>query len=136
MASRRLSSLIRLFSPSVMVFKKERWELSRTNPHMRILVAMVENQASAHSVQIRLITDFDVKSSFRNIGCETREEIAAALARIFPELSSYIPPKRRAWQAEHPRRTVFEAIAAGLAYWQHPSIDPSAISEGLPPILY
>jgi hypothetical protein len=124
MASRRLSSLIRLFSPTVMVFKMERWELSRTNPHMRTLVAMAESQASAHSVQIRLITDSDVKSSFRNMDCETRDEIAGALARIFPELSSYIPPKRRAWQAEHPRLTVFNAIALGLAYWHHPSKAP------------
>lgn len=124
MASKRLASLLSLYSPSVMVLKKERWELARTNMHMRTLVAVTSSVAVAHAVQIRLVGDPEIRSSFENMGCKTRVEIAGALARIFPELASLVPPKRRAWQAEHPRMTVFDAIALGLAYWQHDSTEP------------
>jgi hypothetical protein len=77
--------------------------------------------ASAHSISIFLIKDDDVRQTFRNMGCETRDEIAVALARIFPDLLWKLPPKRRAWQSEHPRMAMFDAIALGLAYWQHQS---------------
>lgn len=124
MASKRISLLIRLYSPSVLVLKRERWELARTNTNMRNLVVVTRREAMAHGVQIRLVGDADVKTSFQNMGCETRDDIAAALARIFPVLASFTPPKRRAWQADHPRRTVFDAIALGFAYWHHPSEEP------------
>jgi len=131
MASKRLSSLLKLHSPSVMVLKQERWDLAQTNQHMRALVEMTKSEAIAHSVQIRLLGDAKVRESFRHMGCETRSEIAQALARIFPELASYVPPKRRTWQAEHPRMIVFDAIALGLAYWHHPSTEPASPLEEL-----
>jgi hypothetical protein len=54
-----------------------------------------------------------------NLGCSTKVEISTALARVFPELVWRLPPERKAWESEHPRQTVFDAIALGLAYWQH-----------------
>lgn len=130
MASKRLSSLLKLFSPSVIVLKKERWDLAGTNLHMQLLIEVAKRAAILNAVQIRLLGDADVRATFRNMDCETRIEIAEALARVFPELVSYLPPKRRAWQAEHPRMTVFDAIALGLAYWQHPSTEPPNLVEG------
>lgn len=132
MASKRLSLLLRLHSPSVIVLKQERWDLAQTNQHMRVLVEMTRDEAIAHSVQIRLLRDAKVKESFRHMGCETRSDIAEALARIFPELTSYVPPKRRTWQAEHPRMIVFDAIALGLAHWHHPCTESPNLFEGHP----
>ena len=97
--------------------------------HIRSLIEVMNRVAAAHSVAIVLIADEDVRETFRNLGCETRDEIAVALARIFPEVAWRLPPKRRAWQAEHPRMTIFDAIALGLAYWQHPSTDASVPTE-------
>jgi len=133
MASKRLSSLLTLHSPSVMILNQERWDLAQTNQHMRALVEMTKCEAIAHSVQIRLLGDSKVRESFRHMDCETRSEIAGALGRIFPELASYVPPKRRAWQAEHPRMIVFDAIALGLTHWHHPSAELLSPSDELTP---
>jgi hypothetical protein len=122
MASKRLAVLLKSFSPSAIVVKRERWDRAQTNSHIRSLVEVVIRVASAHSVPIFLIEQDDVRKTFSNMDCETRDEIAAALARIFPELVWRLPPKRRAWQSEHPRMAMFDAIALGLAYWQHRSI--------------
>jgi len=122
MASKRLAVLLKLFSPSAIVVKRERWDRAQTNSHIKSLVEVMIRVASAHSVPIFLIEQDDVRKTFSNMGCETRDEIAAALARIFPELVWRLPPKRRAWQSEHPRMAMFDAIALGLAYWQHRSI--------------
>lgn len=70
-------------------------------------------------MEIRLLGQAQLSQSFRNIGCETKYEIASALARIFPELVWKLPSERKAWESEAARMSVFDAIAVGLAYWQH-----------------
>ena len=62
---------------------------------------------------------------FQSLGCTTKDDIAASLARIFPELTLDLPPKRNTWQSEHPRMTVFEAIALGLIYWHQSGMVPA-----------
>jgi hypothetical protein len=112
---------LKSFSPSAIIVKRERWERAQISSHIRSLVEVMTRVGSTHSIPILLIGDDDVRKTFRNLGCDTRDEIAAALARIFPELVWRLPPKRRAWQSEHPRMAMFDAIALGLAYWQHQS---------------
>ncbi len=121
MASKRLAILLKSFSPSAIVVKRERWDRAQTSSHISALVEVMTQMASTYSIPILLIGDDDVRKTFHNLGCETRAEIATALARIFPELAWRLPPKRRAWQSEHPRMAMFDAVALGLAYWQHQS---------------
>src|SRR5580693_9338833 len=54
MAGKRLGALSGLFSPSVIVVKKERWESAQTSSHMRNLVEAFTREAFAHSIQIHL----------------------------------------------------------------------------------
>jgi len=129
MASKRLVVLLKSFSPSAIVVKKERWDRAQVSTHIKSLVEVMTRVAATHSIPIKLIGDINVRQTFRNMECETRDEIAAALARIFPELQWRLPPKRRAWQSEHPRMSMFDAIALGLAYWQHPSTELSVPPE-------
>lgn len=118
MASKRIAALLRLYSPSAIVLKKERLDRVHTSAHIRILVEAVRREASVHAIPICLLEQSQISEAFRNLGCDTREEIADALARIFPELHWHLPPKRQPGHSEHPRMTVFDAIALGLTYWQ------------------
>ena len=119
MASKRLVALIKSSSASTIIVKRERWDRAHTSLHIKSLVGVLTRVALAHSVPILLIRQEDVQETFRNLGCKTREEMAEALARIFPHLIGKLPPKRRVWQSEHPRMAMFDAISLGLAYWQH-----------------
>jgi RNase H-fold protein (predicted Holliday junction resolvase) len=119
-AIKRLRTLISMFGPVAIVIKRERWEKRETNANMQKLIDAFESEAFARLIPIRLIREQDIRSTFVNFGCTTREENAAALARIFPELAWDLPAKRRTWQPEHSRMTVFDALAIGLAYWHHP----------------
>jgi hypothetical protein len=48
---------------------------------------------------------------------KTKHNIAEKIAQIFPEeLSSYLPPERKAWMSEDPRLYVFEAVAMALTF--------------------
>ena len=121
MLSKRLAELLKMFSPEGIIVTKERWDRGETNPQVRILEEAILREAAIHSISVRAVSQNEVRRSFQNLGCDTRYEIASALARIFPELSSDLPPIRKTWQPEHGRMTIFDAIALGLAYWQHES---------------
>jgi hypothetical protein len=85
------------------------------------LIEALTNESETRGIQIRLLEQDSIISTFRSLGCETKAETSTALARIFPELVWRLPPERRVWESEHPRQSVFDAIALGLAYWQHES---------------
>ena len=89
------------------------------DPQAEPMIESLTNECETRRIQIRLLEKDAVNTTFRNLGCETKAEIAVALARIFPELVWQLPPKRKAWKSEHPHQSVFDAIALGMAYWQH-----------------
>ncbi len=101
--TKRLTALLKLFSPSAIVVTQERWDKAQTSSHMLILEEAIIRVAVAHAIEIHSIGQDDVKASFRNLHCDTKYEIASALSRIFPELVWRLPLKRQAWQSEHPR---------------------------------
>jgi hypothetical protein len=119
MAQKRLAALLGLFSPSAIVLSKERVDRALFNSQMRAVVETVRREAADNAIPIYVLEQSRVRETFFNLGCNNKDEIASALARIFPELHWNLPPKRALGDPEHSRTTVFDAIALGLAYWQH-----------------
>lgn len=117
----RLSDLIKLALPKVVLVKKERWENLVDRSKAKPLIDALTNQATAHSLEIRFLEQSALNATFQNLGCKTKADISTLLARIFPELIWKLPPERRIWEPEHSRQTVFDAIALGMAFWQNES---------------
>ena len=46
------------------------------------------------------------------------KSIASVLAKQFPTLDLRLPPKRKIWQSEDYRMSIFDAAAAGVAYFE------------------
>ena len=64
----------------------------------------------------RFITGRDVNRAF--VGFESNKyEVASALAKQFPTLASKLPPKRKCWQSEDYRMSLFDTAALGVAYF-------------------
>jgi hypothetical protein len=124
----RLSEILKLSSPSTIVIKKERWQRFLSHPETEPMIAGLLDEAERHQIEIRLLPKAAMDSSYRNLGCETKAEVSAVLARLFPELVWQLPPIRRPWDTEHPRQSVFDAIALGFAFWQN-STEPITDSD-------
>jgi Holliday junction resolvasome RuvABC endonuclease subunit len=45
----------------------------------------------------------------------TKEQVALALAGLFPELVPRLPPHRKPWMSEDYRMSIFDAVALGVA---------------------
>ena len=115
----RLSDLLKVSSPSIIVVKKERWERFFSHSELRPITAALSTEAKRHGIEIRALPQSAFGATLRDLGCATKSDVSALLARIFPELVWQLPPTRRAWDSEHPRQSVLDAIALGFAAWQH-----------------
>ena len=74
--------------------------------------------AATYQIPVHFLRRKDVHETFHALHGRTKDEIAAVLAGIFPELLVRLPPQRKAWQSERHAMIVFDAIATGFAYWQ------------------
>ena len=115
-AAKKLLSLLDEFTPSAVVIR-ERGIGSTKKPK---LLSIIERQVRRRSIPVRFITPREVNRAF--VGFESNKyEVASALARQFPGLASKLPPIRKCWQSEDYRMGIFDAAAAGVAYFAlHP----------------
>jgi hypothetical protein len=116
-AQRRISKLLNGHVPDLILLKQERWDRAHNDVHLANPLAALQVEADRYSVPIRLVREEAVRMTFATFGCRTKADIAATVASLYPELLRSVPPQRKAWQTEHPRMSVFDAVALGVAYW-------------------
>jgi len=114
---KRLAALLAVYSPSAIVVTKEQWDRALSDTEIRTLVEEILRLAEANDITVRGVGHTMVRQSFVSMQSGTKHEIANSLARIFPELSSRLPPARRTWESEHSIMTMFDATALGLSFW-------------------
>jgi hypothetical protein len=117
LAQRRITKLLDGFEPDLILLKQERWERGHSDPHLIHPLTALQTEAQRRAIPIRLIQGESIKTAFSIFGCSTKAEIAATIASIYPELLGSVPPPRKAWESQHPRMSVFDAIALGVTYW-------------------
>jgi hypothetical protein len=105
----KVAKLMIEYAPQVIVFRQ-----SNTKESSRSVDEIIKH-VRIHKVRIKMLSTEAVKRAFpgRN---DNKDRIASAIAEQFPELFSILPPKRRPWQSEDYRMTIFDAAAAGIAY--------------------
>lgn len=107
----RITELARRYEPDVLVF--EDLAGSRRGRAARDLVAGAKESAARRSFEIVTVTRGQVRLEFAASGT-TKQEIAIAITRVFPELRRQLPPRRRTWMSEDDRMNVFDAISFAL----------------------
>ena len=107
----KIARLLDEYAPCALVLERP-----RTSKHLRI-VAAIRKQAKTQKIPIRLLSAKTIDAAFSGSN-DNKDQIASVLAARFPDLLSVLPPKRRAWQSEDYRMSIFDAAALGTAYFQ------------------
>jgi hypothetical protein len=123
----RVTRLASFFQPSLVVLRTIEKGGCRDRPSLHKIVRSISRRLHSIGVPIAHISDTKVKRTFRQCAEPTKDEIAKFLAACFPELAWQLPPRRRPWQPEDRRMSVFDAAALGLAYFA--VIDPDSVKE-------
>jgi hypothetical protein len=111
-AREKLATLFDEFSPSAVVHndspsRKSKWKL-------RIGDALLQ-ESQKRRIPVRHITRGMVKKAFQEHD-GNKHEIATVLAQRFAVLATKLPRKRKCWQSEDYRMSIFDATALGVAY--------------------
>jgi hypothetical protein len=97
------------FAPSVLVLKTPRTK------RIARLVEGIRTRAKRHKVTVRVLSPKLLDRTFTGHNAN-KYQIATSVAEKFPELLPMLPPKRRPWQSEDYRMSIFDAGAVGIAY--------------------
>src|SRR5439155_15772624 len=105
---KRLMQLLDLWRPAALVLHNPLKKSRRPNPKKDRLLERIVTEAKSR----RIIVRAPVKSSADYQGkILTKYENARRVAEHFSVLTRELPPKRRAWESEHYRMSIFDAAA-------------------------
>jgi hypothetical protein len=110
----RIAALIERYGVDVVVTEDHEGS-TRRGARMKALLSDIRTSALGKRARWRGLCRDDVKTIFAG-SAQTRYEIAVLLTSRYPELGRRLPPKRKPWQTEDHRMTLFDAVAFGLTY--------------------
>jgi len=111
---RKLDALQSMFRPSLILVRES--ELSCDGHALQV----VKNFAKHSSLAARFIDRPSLHSFFSRGAKMNKYDIARIVAEHFaPELSWRLPARRKPWQSEPARQSLFDAASVGLFYFSH-----------------
>ena len=109
---RRLVALLQVFTPELVVV---RVPFGRHSAPLRKAIAVIKQELRQRSIRFQLMKgEYVSRYYLRRYGVANKHAVATLIAARINELQPLVPPKRKAWQSEHPRSTVLDAAAAGI----------------------
>lgn len=115
-AKARLEILIERLHPSRIVMVRPDLKANEVISSVRSIARYLRNTASVQSAPVVALRRKEIEAVFADFKASTKDEIAAALARQFPELISRLPPVRKIWTKENQRMALFDAVSGAIAY--------------------
>lgn len=88
---------------------------ARSQRRQHDLVDGVVRFGSLGRLPVTLIDADKIRSFFNG---KSKYEIAKLVAERFPEIAWKLPPKRKVWQSESERQSIFDAISTGVYFFQ------------------
>jgi hypothetical protein len=114
---RRLTNLQSMFLPSIILVRKSAGSRRSSQPTSRPAVYILKGFAKRVVVAVRWIDESALRGFFSGEKTINKHDIARMVADRFPELSWRLPPKRKPWQSEPKRQSIFDAASLGVFYF-------------------
>lgn len=117
-AMKRAQVLFARFAPSRIAIERSLVDKVPNPKNLQSLYRFIRREAFRQSIPMCMFTRINVRSAFSDFDVRSKDEIAALLIRMFPELQPKLPPKRKLWKREHFSMPMFDAIALAIACWR------------------
>lgn len=112
----RTDAILGLYAPSAVVMRHRNSLSTNAGKAIDLVTRAIIRQVRQRDTAIRIVSTRTVRHFFARHGCTRKYEIATTLAKRFPDLHWKLPPKRKLWQSEDYRMSIFDAAAVGVAY--------------------
>ena len=114
---RKLGALLSDFLPSVIVLRAFETSAVKMNVKRTRIFVAIQKDARSRRIPVRLIRHQGVKKVFGNQRRMTKHQMATLLAELLPDLAWNLPLKRKPWESEDYRMSIFDAAALGVVYF-------------------
>ncbi len=111
-AAGALQDLINEFKPDVVVTEKLRPRANIASHSMKLKGALIRTAAQNHLLDVSVYRSHDYANKY---------EEAQSLAKFFPEIRPWVPNKRRLFDHEPARLTMFDALALAMKVLKRPT---------------
>jgi len=109
--------LLSLHLPDHVVMENPHATGARRQPRVVVLLKRLENAALACGADVTMLARDEVKKRFCVFGNGSKDDIAAALVSLYPQLGRRRPGRRQPWQSERHAMGVFDAVALGVTLY-------------------
>jgi hypothetical protein len=106
--------LMHMLQPSILVVEDAHHAGSRRSKRVTTLIDKIAELAKEKGIVVARCSRDEVLTVFGRLGAHSKDDIAAAVVKIVPELAPRLPPRRRIWESEHHSMGIFEAAALAL----------------------
>ena len=103
------------YRPTIIALEDWTAPSSHRRARVRRLLALLRADALRRGARVVVIAPAEVRRRHGFDARATKHRIASALATRFPEIAPLLPPPRKPWQNEHPRMSIFSALALAVA---------------------
>lgn len=114
---RKLEKMLDHFCPETLLLEEAKSVANRSARITRLYQAVV-GLCHARSIDVAVYTLGDIKACFAGAGARTRQDIAETVARQITAIGHRMPRKRKQWQSEDRRMSMFCAAALVLTHYQ------------------
>lgn len=112
----RLQRILATYAPVLILMHSRVPNASADVNERDVLAYALQDVGRASGAEILEIPEPAVRAYFALHNAHTKHEIAYAVASFLPELSWKLPPRRKAWESEHYRMSIFNAAALALTH--------------------
>lgn len=113
----KVAELIQMYRPDVVVLENYRGKGSRRCPRIERLIRDIEVLARRKRITTCSYSRSVIRQCFSEFNAWTKQEIAEAIGDTFQEFKPLVPRPLKIWEKEHPRMSVFDAIALAFTYF-------------------
>ena len=106
--------ILRMYTPSTVVLLAT--GSTGTTAKRKSIVSVIKENTRQSKIALTRLNAVTMRRYFHQFDAVTKYEIAQAVVKILPELEWRLPQKRKPWQSEQRRMSIFEAAAAVIAH--------------------
>jgi hypothetical protein len=106
--------IVKMYHPSTVVLLTTGSPLATAKRNS--IVSVITKKTNQGNVVLARLRGAAVRRYFRQFDAGTKYEIAQTVVKILPELGWRLPQKRKPWQSEQRRLSIFDAAAAVIAH--------------------
>lgn len=112
----RFERLLKRYEPAVLVL--EEFEERQSNADwIRLLCRRMIHRAAGVDMDTLVFRRTIIRAVFANLGARTRYEIAQTIAQHVDAFSHRLPRKRKPWEGDDPRQSIFDAASLAITYF-------------------